>query len=128
MHCEKTLTRRRFTFFLLVVTTASCMAALLVFILSNAPFSVLHLGIVLAFVVNMTWTSLALWNALIGFSLQFRRVGLSAVSPFFKSQRSDVALSERAAIVMTVRDEDPIEVFARLQTIKDHLDETASAH
>jgi membrane glycosyltransferase len=124
---EKTIFRRRCIFFILVIATVCVMTTQIIYIFSGVKFSIFHGLIVCAFIVNMVWTSLAFWNALFGFILLSRSDDLSVVSPLFQCQHRDNLITARTAIVMTMRDEDPVGVFARLQTLKNNLDKTSSA-
>jgi membrane glycosyltransferase len=50
------------------------------------------------------------------------------VSPFFENRDHVIPLCAQTAIVLTICDDDPVEVFARLQAMKKQLDMTTSAN
>ena len=121
---KTTLFRRRLILVFLVATSVGLMAAYLSLILLDVRFSLLYVVLLSTFVINITWTSLSFWNALIGFIFLARGNGLAAVLPRLECQANEILLPVRSAVVITVRNEKPAGVFARLRTIKNSLDAT----
>ena len=114
---------RRLAFSFLVALTVLFLTAQLIYILSAASSPVISAIIITAFLINVTWISIVFWNAVIGFAYVIRD-RIFCVSPLIEAAANHAVIAERVAIVVTVRDDDPRAVSARLNTIKKQLDRT----
>jgi membrane glycosyltransferase len=114
---------RRIVFAALVVATLGLLGALLVSILAVDEFGFVEAVMVVAFVIKAAWVVLFFWHAVIGFLLVHGagyRIGSG--DPSVRPAPESRPLLQRVAIAMTVRNEDPIPVVARLKVMKTALD------
>ena len=117
------LERRR-----LLVATASGVVyvALLLWlaaILGAGGWTALRAAILVAFAIAAPWSVLGVCNAAIGFwLLHFRTDGLAAVAPFAFSATSGAPPQSRTALLLTIRNEDPIRAFQRLRAMRESLE------
>lgn len=117
------LTARRITYALLVAATIVLMAGWLSSILSADRLGWLDVLIIVAFSIKATWVILFFWHAVIGFLLMHRTTDpLAIVFPLLQDNSDKI--QARTAVLMTVRDEDPEDIFARLKVIRETLDAT----
>jgi len=74
----------------------------------------------LAFALTLPWTSIGVWNSILGFLLD-RRYGSRAavqVTPALDRIRGDERITARVAVVMPLRNEDPDASIARLRRLE----------
>ncbi len=116
--------RRRVVLCLNVVTyLALCAAAASV--LGAGGWTAIDVVLMLCFVVAAPWTVLGFWNSVIGlWLLHGVKDGFERVAPYAAAGDTDAALTERTAVLMTLRNEDPARAFARLRVVKDSVDAT----
>ncbi len=80
------------------------------------------------FALTVPWTVMGFWHAAIGLWLiHGRNGGLADVAPYAQAGEEPVPVRLRGAIVMTLRNEDPVRALARLRAVKDSLDATPDA-
>jgi membrane glycosyltransferase len=122
------LFRRRFLFSAAVGLTIAALTALLVAILGRkGPLDGIDGLLVGAFIVNVTWLALGVWNSLIGMVLLHGPADrLERISPLMDDEAGGCPLTGRVAVAMTIRNETAGEVFARLKTLKGSLDATGA--
>lgn len=102
-------------------------SAMLVAILAQGKFGLSAFLAVAAFLVNMTWVALGFSNSVIGFFLLHRSAKSSTkLWPELERLEARNPLKTRAAVVMTIRDDDAKSVFARIKAIRKSLDKTSS--
>ncbi|MGL4289295.1 MAG: glucans biosynthesis glucosyltransferase MdoH, partial [Phreatobacter sp.] len=103
------------------------------FILNWAAWSILGAGgwtlvdvvLAIAFAIATPWTVLGFWNAVIGlWLLHGVEDGFAQVAPFAAAGDTDVPITIRTAIFMTLRNEDPARAIARLRIVKQSVDAT----
>jgi membrane glycosyltransferase len=118
---------RRCIFFLLVIAAIGLMTTEFIGVFSGIAFSFLYAALLATFAVNVAWTAFAFCNALIGFVVLCRSNNRVAVSSPLQRPGGGVPLTARTAVVMTICNDKPAEVFARLRSIQKSLDQTSSA-
>ncbi|MFI5011043.1 MAG: glucans biosynthesis glucosyltransferase MdoH [Hyphomicrobiales bacterium] len=116
---------RRTLFAALAAISILLPGAMLISILRVKGSDVVEALMVAAFLVNMTSVVLVFWNSVFGFVLRRGFAGRSAGTWPPSGQGHDGApIVRRTAVVMTVRNEDPAGVFARIRSVKASLDRT----
>ncbi|WP_294537526.1 glucans biosynthesis glucosyltransferase MdoH [uncultured Rhodoblastus sp.] len=122
LQSRSTLRRRRMG---VALANLGLYAALLVWlaaILGSDGWTLLRVGIFVAFAVATPWSVLGVCNSLLGFwLLHFRADALEQAAPFALPLEAS-PLKTRSAILMTLRNENPARAFARLRAIKASLD------
>jgi membrane glycosyltransferase len=122
------MTRRRVLFGGLVLVTTTGLSAWVAAIVAADGFGLLDCLLVLAFAIKALWVALVFWSAAIGFAVRpTSGAPHEAVLPSEMLADADAAITVRTAIVMTIRDEDVSEVFARLFAIEASIDSTGFA-
>ena len=119
------ISTRRVVFAALVIATVGLLAAQLVSILAAGRFGLVETIMVVAFVIKASWVVLFFWHAVFGFVL-LHRVGepIGVVNPSARREQDTQPVVHRVAIAMTVRNENPTAVVARLKVMKAGLDAT----
>ncbi|MDR9395484.1 MAG: glucans biosynthesis glucosyltransferase MdoH [Roseovarius sp.] len=111
--------RRALVLGLNVVTVCALFAAMLT--LFGAGGITWAEGVMLlAFALTLPWTSIGVWNSILGFLLD-RRYGSRAavqVTPALDRIRGDERITARVAVVMPLRNEDPDASIARLRRLE----------
>ncbi len=118
--------RRRVVLVLNVVTYV-CLLFWASAVLAHGGWSVLDTVLMAAFAIGTPWTVLGFWNAVIGFwVLHTSKNPMTAVAPFATSEKlaNQDVIAVQAAILMTLRNEDPARAIARLKTVKQSIDAT----
>ncbi|MDB5642233.1 MAG: glucan biosynthesis glucosyltransferase [Hyphomicrobiales bacterium] len=112
------LTRRRLAAAALNIATYLGLLAWLASILGDQGWSFLDVAMFVCFAVAAPWSVLGVWNALLGlWLLHGRRDARESVMPYAIAGESGAPITERTAIIMTVRNEDPARALARLETM-----------
>jgi membrane glycosyltransferase len=116
--------RRRIVVFI-NISIYLALLAWLASIFRRGDFGSIDALILIAFAIATPWSVLGVCNAAIGlWLLHFHRKGLEAVAPFLKAYNEPTPLTTRTALLMTIRNEDPLRAFAQLRTMKASLDAT----
>lgn len=116
------LRRRRRSVLLLNLLAYAGMAWLAAEVLGAGGWSPVDVGIFACFLVGLPWSVLGFWNAVLGFWLLHGvRDGLARVAPFAAAAERAEPLRLRCAILMFLRNEDPVRAFARLRVIEASL-------
>ena len=119
------LARRRLVVVALNVGTYVAVMAAAAVILATGGLTIVDIVLLAAFAIGLPWTVLGFWNAVIGlWLLHAARDPMTAVAPFAAAGDSDVPLAVRTAVLMTLRNEDPVRAFHRLRIVKASLDAT----
>jgi membrane glycosyltransferase len=118
---------RRFMLFVLVAATAALGGALMWTVIGSGGVSVMEAVFLVLFVLVFVSIALSFWSGVFGFFL-----GLLRLHPLSLRRRGPAAgevppLRERTAILIPVYNEDPAEVFARLERTWRSLDATGRA-
>lgn len=123
------LARRRLLVLVLNLATMAALIAGMVAILSHGGMLVVEWIMLAAFTVTLPWLTIGLWNAIIGLALDLRHgPGAAAVvTPAIARIRGDEPIAARVALVMPLRNEEPVEALARFQAIQSDLAGTPSA-
>jgi len=96
-------------------------------VLSHGGWTVVDTVLIVAFAIGTPWTVLGFWNALIGlWLLHGTKDPLGDVAPFASPEQlaGHDKIETRTAILMTLRNEDPVRAIARLKIIKESVDAT----
>jgi membrane glycosyltransferase len=116
------LSRRRAIVLLLNAATFVGLVGLFVRLLAHGGFTPLDALLLLAFCLSTPWTILGFWNALIGlWQLHGGNDAQRSVYPYAARATEDAPITERVAVVMTLRNEAPERAFARLRTMREEL-------
>lgn len=116
------LSRRRAIVLLLNAATFVGLVGLFVRLLAHGGFTPLDALLLLAFCLSTPWTILGFWNALIGlWQLHGGSDAQRSVYPYAARATEDAPITERVAVVMTLRNEAPERAFARLRTMREEL-------
>ncbi len=119
----ETLSRRRWLFAFLVITTVLLLAAWLASIVAGDGFVLINALMIVAFSIKASWVALMFWNAALGIAvLHGRRKSQTNISLPPTNTPDSTPNASRCAVTMTVRNEDAAAVIARLSVIKAHLD------
>lgn len=119
------LFRRRL---IVAAINATVYVALLIWladILGQGGWSLIEAALFLAFAIAAPWSVLGVCNAVLGFwLLHFRLHPLDSVAPFARAGETRRRLRTRAAITLTIRNEDAARALTRLAAMKADLDAT----
>ena len=119
------LERRRLGVCVAALTIWAALLASAAHVLSAGGWSLLDCLLFACFVFGTPWAVLGVVNAAIGlFMLHGARAPLDAVAPFLAAGRSMAPLTLDTAVIMTLRNEDPVRALRRLETVKNSLDAT----
>ncbi len=125
---ERVLFWRRLLVAGLNIGTFAIVTAIFSSILATGGWTLIDMGLLVAFMLSTPWTILGLWNALIGLGLiLFSRDVMRAVYPYAEGFNENDPVTDRVAICMTLRNEDPERAYARLRLLKASLDGTPYA-
>ena len=104
-----TLNRRRLIMAGLVVTTVAAVTTVWAYLLGGNGIDALDIGLILCFLVSAPWTVLGFWNAVVGFwLLHVDGRWRTSVAPYLVAGESDAPISTKTAVLMTLRNEDPL--------------------
>jgi membrane glycosyltransferase len=120
------LLRRRLVYASLVGATILLFAIWFYDVVAADGFGFLEISLLFFFLVHITWLALGFWDSIIGlYLLRVSDNALGRVSPPLANMQDETQFPERVAVVMTIRNEDPGGVFARLDAIKTSLANTS---
>ena len=125
LQSSQLLAKRRLTAALVNGGVYVLLLSWLASILGAQGWSVIDVAIFIAFAIAAPWSVLGVWNALLGLWLLQRDDALESVAPFIAAGDRPSAITQKTAILMTLRNEDPARAFARLRTVKASLDATS---
>ncbi|MDR3497041.1 MAG: glucans biosynthesis glucosyltransferase MdoH [Ancalomicrobiaceae bacterium] len=102
---------------LVLLTTVFCRLA------GHGGWTPLDVALVVAFVVSSPWNILSLWNAVIGFLLMHGgRNAIREVYPYALKAGEADPVTARIAVIMTLRNEDPVRALQRLRLVRKGLE------
>ena len=121
------LNRRRLIVAGLNLATLVLVTALFCRLAGHGGWTLLDVGLVVAFVVSSPWNILSLWNAVIGFWLsRGSRDASREVHPYTLKVDDNAPIGARVAVVMTIRNEDPDRALRRLRLVRQGLETSGS--
>jgi membrane glycosyltransferase len=119
---------RRWTFALLVLSTALVLIGLMASSLSGHTFDALDLLMLTAFAMTLPWSVIGFWNSLAGFAvMRFAKDPIALVSPFARRIRGDEPIVAKTAILVCVRNEDAGRLQRNVAAMRDGLAATGFA-
>lgn len=124
------LTRRRWIFAGLVISTMALTITGLARILGGDGFGPMDLGMLVLFSLTTPWIAIGFWNAVIGLWL-LHGVGdpIGGVNPMMRTPKPEGPRRSRTAVVMPIYNEAPDQVFRHLDAVVESLDRLgADAH
>jgi membrane glycosyltransferase len=122
------LTHRRIVFITLVLVTWGLLLMMAWNVLAYDGWSLVDMAFFACFVIGTPWSVLGFWNALIGlWFLHFDEEGMQKVAPYGFAGEENTPVTVKTAILMTLRNEDPMRALSRLKAVKDSLNETKDA-
>lgn len=125
LQSEAVLARRRRLMLGLNLATLGALLFGLAQVLGAGGWTAADVVIFMAFLFGAPWTVVGFWNALIGlWLLHGVKDGMERVAPFAAAGDVPTPVAIRTAILMTLRNEDPVRAFRRLRVVKDSLDAT----
>src|SRR5579862_7629439 len=114
--------RRRLLFGSLVIATIVAVVGLLAAALAVDGLDGLDFVLLGLFLVTLPWTVIGFWNAAIGFLiLRFARDPVAAVTPAAARIRGDEPITASTALIVCIRNEDPVRVIRNLTPVLDGL-------
>jgi membrane glycosyltransferase len=124
---KRTLAARRIAFIAINLATLAALLWGLANVFSMGGWSTTDIVIVACFLIGAPWTSIGLWNAVLGvWLLHGQRHGVAAAAPHLAAGETDAPITSRVALAMTVRNEDPRRSYQRLAVIREGLDATGA--
>lgn len=120
------LWRRALLFLLTLLTTAAGVHLMAVALGPQVPFG-LAVALLFLFALGFGWIVLSFWAGLTGYVLSVARLHPLTLSPEGPGDGPLPRLSSRTAIVVPVYNEDPADVFARLEQTWASLEATGQA-
>jgi membrane glycosyltransferase len=122
---KRALMLRRIVFATVNLATLAALIWGLVNVFGRGGWSASDVVILISFLVGAPWTVMGLWNAVIGvWLLHGPRNGLALTAPHLAAGDTDAPITDRVALAMTVRNEDPLRSFQRLAVMRASLDAT----
>jgi membrane glycosyltransferase len=119
------LNRRRVTVLALNIISYIVLLAAAAQLMGAGGWTLVDGIMFVCFALGTPWAILGFWNAVIGLWLLHGHSSLmQAVAPYARAGDRDTPLHVKTAVLMTLRNEDPARAIARLQTVKQSLDET----
>jgi membrane glycosyltransferase len=119
---------RRSLFFSLVIATSLGLIILFARMLSVDGFGFLDALMTLLYAINIPWSAIGVWTALIGFIvMRTSKDAPGAVMPAYRAVRGNEPISASTAILMCIRNEAPERVLRNVRLIMEGLITTGSA-
>ena len=119
------LRRRRLLVAGLNIVTWVALMSGVAHVLGSGGWTTLDAVLFVAFAFGSPWTVLGFWNSVIGFwLLHIVKNPMEQVAPFAAAGDVATPITIRTAIMMTLRNEDPVRAFLRLRTVKASVDAT----
>tara|TARA_B100001123_G_C15336934_1_gene1033234 strand:+ start:1427 stop:3196 length:1770 start_codon:yes stop_codon:yes gene_type:complete len=118
---------RQWFFVGVVLSTGGIGAVMMTDIIGDNGVSLLELIILALFVTTFTWISVPFWNAVIGFFLILLQRDPLSLQSTVHLTKSGGAISNRTALIMPIRNEDPNRVIRGIAAVLESLRETRYA-
>ncbi len=123
LQSRRRLSLRRYAMLGLNVVTLGAIMVGIVKVFGGDGLDLIEIGILACIGLSAPWTVLGFWNALVGLVIATRSSTPESVS-LFEEDEVGTPLKSRSAVVMAIRNEDPMRAFARLMAIRGSLDKT----
>jgi membrane glycosyltransferase len=126
----ETLKRRRIGVAVLNLMTNLLWLGALGFALAQDGWGFLDIVVMLGALMALPWSVLGFWNAILGLWLLHgyqksgRQRGLMQTAPFWAAADIAIPLIDKTAILMTLRNEDPVRALRRMAIVKESLERT----
>jgi len=118
------LQKRRWLVLGVNMATYVGLAGVMAGIVGAGGWTVIDMALFVCFLIAAPWTVLGFWNAAIGlWLLHGAKDGYRQVAAFANDHPLE-PVRARTAILMTIRNEDPVRAFRRLRAVKNSLDQT----
>ncbi len=118
---------RRALFAALVGVSILSLVGLMLAVFAGDGLSVTEIVLLVLFAANTPWLVIGFWNAVIGFILTHAtRDPLQVVAPLAPAAADGTPLASRTAIVVPIRNEDPLPSFARIAAAIESLEATGA--
>jgi membrane glycosyltransferase len=125
MQSAEELRRRRLLVLSVNLATYFLQAAAAAAVLGGGGWTVVDAVMFACFLIATPWTVLGFWNAVLGlWLLHGRKDGLGKVAPFAAGVHANDPIRLKTAVLMTLRNEDPVRAFARLRAVKTSIEAT----
>lgn len=124
LQSRRTLTLRRIFMLTLNIVTLAAVMYGIAQVFGGDGLDWLEIAILGCIAVSAPWTILGFWNALVGLIIATRRKQPESIALFDEDLSSTAPLKSRTAVVMAIRNEDPVRAFSRLMAIRQSLDKT----
>jgi len=122
------LRRRRIAFATLVVASSIALLVLMAATLFAADPDPIGVAMLLLFALNLPWTTIGFWNAVIGFALMtFARDPAGAVAPHMRNVEGDGKIGSSTALLICIRNEDTARLSRNLTWMLEGLVATREA-
>lgn len=123
-----TLVWRRVFFALLNLGSLAALAYGAAVVLGQGGWSAVDIGLYACIMLSAPWTILGFWSAVVGLALRrLWRDPVALVSPHWRDAVDAAPLTDRIAVLMTLRNEDPERAYRRLLSLRADLDRLPSA-
>ncbi|HUS54939.1 MAG TPA: glucans biosynthesis glucosyltransferase MdoH [Thermohalobaculum sp.] len=127
LQTKRALMARRIGFTAVNLATLAALTWGLANVFGMGGWSTTDIVIVACFLVGAPWTSIGLWNAVLGvWLLHGQKNGVASAAPHLAAGETDAPITSRVALAMTVRNEDPLRSYQRLAVMREGLDATGS--
>ena len=122
------LRRRRIAFATVVVASSIALLVLMAATLFAADPDPIGVAMLLLFALNLPWTTIGFWNAVIGFSLMtFARDPAGGVAPHMRNVEGDGKIGSSTALLICIRNEDTARLSRNLTWMLEGLVATREA-
>jgi membrane glycosyltransferase len=122
------LRRRRIAFATVVVASSIALLVLMAATLFAADPDPIGVAMLLLFALNLPWTTIGFWNAVIGFSLMtFARDPAGGVAPHMRNVEGDGKIGSSTALLICIRNEDTARLSRNLTWMLEGLIATREA-
>jgi len=123
LQSRRSLTMRRYAMLTLNLVTLGAIMYGIVQVFGGDGLDLIEMAILACISLSAPWTVLGFWNALFGLWIATRRSTPESVSLFAETETA-APLKSRSAVVMAIRNEDPMRAFSRLLAIRNSLDKS----
>jgi membrane glycosyltransferase len=115
---DRDLPRRRAIFGALAAATTFALLGLAAMALREGGLDALEVAILVLFAVTLPWTVIGFWNALIGFLvMRLANDPVATVFPAVGRLRDESPIALKTAVLVCVRNEDPLRVLRNLSPL-----------
>ncbi len=109
------------------VVTYLGLAAVMVRVLGAGGWTIIDVLMLVCFLLAAPWSVLGFWNSVIGlWLLHATKNPWKETAPFLAALEDDAPLTIRTAVLLTLRNEDPVRAMSRLRIVKDSIERTGA--